>query len=50
MQVVPGISHTQAYFFDATMLSKVEVQDSNISASLGGFMGGQLSPKQNKTI
>ncbi|MCK9087163.1 TonB-dependent receptor plug domain-containing protein [Haemophilus influenzae] len=39
MQVVPGISHTQAYFFDATMLSKVEVQDSNISASLGGFMG-----------
>ncbi|NKB85359.1 TonB-dependent receptor [Haemophilus influenzae] len=45
MQVVPGISHTQAYFFDATMLSKVEVQDSNISASLGGFMGGAVIAK-----
>ncbi|WP_112084151.1 TonB-dependent receptor plug domain-containing protein [Haemophilus influenzae] len=45
MQVVPGISHTQAYFFDATMLSKVEVQDSNISASLGGFMGGVVIAK-----
>ncbi|HHF3323321.1 TPA: TonB-dependent receptor plug domain-containing protein [Haemophilus influenzae] len=45
MQVVPGISHTQAYFFDATMLSKVEVQDSNISASLGGVMGGAVIAK-----
>ncbi|HHF3621327.1 TPA: TonB-dependent receptor plug domain-containing protein [Haemophilus influenzae] len=45
MQVVPGISHTQAYFFDASMLSKVEVQDSNISASLGGFMGGAVIAK-----
>lgn len=45
MQVVPGISHTQTYFFDATMLSKVEVQDSNISASLGGFMGGAVIAK-----
>ena len=45
MQVVPGISHTQAYFFHATMLSKVEVQDSNISASLGGFMGGAVIAK-----
>ncbi|MCK9139994.1 TonB-dependent receptor plug domain-containing protein [Haemophilus influenzae] len=45
MKVVPGISHTQAYFFDATMLSKVEVQDSNISASLGGFMGGAVIAK-----
>lgn len=45
MQVVPGISHTQAYFFDASMLSKVEVQDSNISASLGGFMGGAVVAK-----
>ena len=45
MQVVPGISHTQAYFFDATMLYKVEVQDSNISASLGGFMGGAVIAK-----
>lgn len=45
MQVVPGISHTQAYFFDATMLSKVEVQDSNISASLGDFMGGAVIAK-----
>ncbi len=45
MQVVPGISHTQAYFFDATMLSKVEIQDSNISASLGGFMGGAVIAK-----
>lgn len=32
-------------FFDATMLSKVEVQDSNISASLGGFMGGAVIAK-----
>ncbi|MGR6650522.1 TonB-dependent receptor plug domain-containing protein [Avibacterium paragallinarum] len=45
MQVLPGISHTQAYFFDASMLSKVEVQDSNISASLGGFMGGSVIAK-----
>ncbi|OOF87303.1 TonB-dependent receptor [Rodentibacter ratti] len=45
MQVVPGISHTQAYFFDASMLSKVEVHDSNISASLGGFMGGAVVAK-----
>ena len=45
MQVVPGISNTQAYFFDASMLSKVEVQDSNISASLGGFMGGAVVAK-----
>ncbi|VEH68718.1 TonB-dependent receptor [Rodentibacter pneumotropicus] len=45
MQVVPGISHTQAYFFDASTLSKVEVHDSNISASLGGFMGGAVVAK-----
>ncbi|OOF49672.1 TonB-dependent receptor [Rodentibacter genomosp. 1] len=45
MQVLPGISHTQAYFFDASMLSKVEVHDSNISASLGGFMGGAVVAK-----
>ncbi|OOF78961.1 TonB-dependent receptor [Rodentibacter caecimuris] len=45
MQVVPGISHTQAYFFDASMLSKVEVHDSNISAGLGGFMGGAVVAK-----
>ncbi|NBI13050.1 TonB-dependent receptor plug domain-containing protein [[Haemophilus] felis] len=45
MQVLPGISHTQAYFFDANMLSKVEVQDSNVSASLGGFMGGAVVAK-----
>lgn len=45
MQVVPGISNTQAYFFDASMLSKIEVQDSNISASLGGFMGGAVTAK-----
>ncbi|OZN24730.1 TonB-dependent receptor [Actinobacillus seminis] len=45
MQVVPGISHTQAYFFDASMLSAVEVHDHNISASLGGFMGGAVVAK-----
>ncbi|QIA77114.1 TonB-dependent receptor plug domain-containing protein [Rodentibacter caecimuris] len=45
MQVLPGISHTQAYFFDASMLSKVEVHDSNISAGLGGFMGGAVVAK-----
>ncbi|MGF7432135.1 TonB-dependent receptor plug domain-containing protein [Pasteurella bettyae] len=45
MQVVPGISSTQGYFFDANMLSKVEVQDHNISASLGGFMGGAVVAK-----
>lgn len=45
MQVIPSINHTQAYFFDANMLSKVEVQDSNISASLGGFMGGAVVAK-----
>ncbi|OOF80786.1 TonB-dependent receptor plug domain-containing protein [Rodentibacter caecimuris] len=45
MQVVPGISHTQAYFFDASMLSKIEVHDSNISAGLGGFMGGAVVAK-----
>ncbi|GJH42811.1 TonB-dependent receptor plug domain-containing protein [Pasteurella canis] len=45
MQTLPGISHTQAYFFDANMLSKVEVQDSNISASLGGFTGGAVIAK-----
>lgn len=45
MQVLPGISHTQAYFFDASMLSKIEIQDSNISASLGGFMGGSVIAK-----
>lgn len=45
MQVLPNISHTQGYFFDADMLSAIEVQDSNISASLGGFMGGALIAK-----
>lgn len=45
MQVVPGISHTQAYFFDASMLSTVDVHDHNISASLGGFTGGAVVAK-----
>lgn len=45
MQVVPGISHTQAYFFDASLLSKVEVHDHNISASLSGFTGGAVVAK-----
>ncbi|HDR1080978.1 TPA: TonB-dependent receptor [Pasteurella multocida] len=45
IQTLPGISHTQAYFFDADMLSKIEVQDSNVSASLGGFTGGAVIAK-----
>ncbi|MDY4280742.1 MAG: TonB-dependent receptor plug domain-containing protein [[Pasteurella] mairii] len=45
MQVVPGISHTQAYFFDSSLLSKIEVQDHNISASLSGFTGGAVVAK-----
>ncbi|WP_040977241.1 TonB-dependent receptor plug domain-containing protein [Necropsobacter massiliensis] len=45
VQTVPGLSSTQAYFFDATMLSKVELHDSNISASLGGFTGGAVVAK-----
>lgn len=45
VQTVPGISSTQAYFFDATMLSKIEVHDSDISASLGGFTGGAVVAK-----
>ncbi|MDO4625938.1 MAG: TonB-dependent receptor plug domain-containing protein [Pasteurellaceae bacterium] len=45
IQTVPGITSTQAYFFDAKMLSKVEVQDSDISASLGGFLGGAVIAK-----
>ncbi|WP_084703445.1 TonB-dependent receptor [Necropsobacter rosorum] len=45
LQTVPGLSSTQAYFFDATMLSKVELHDSNISASLGGFTGGAVVAK-----
>ncbi|BFU60029.1 MULTISPECIES: TonB-dependent receptor plug domain-containing protein [Rodentibacter] len=45
MQVVPGLGHTQAYFFDANMLSSIVVHDSNISASLGGFTGGAVVAK-----
>lgn len=45
MQTVPGLSHHQAYFFDTTLLSSVVTHDSNISASLGGFMGGAVVAK-----
>lgn len=45
MQVVPGLGHTQAYFFDANLLSSIVVHDSNISASLGGFTGGAVVAK-----
>lgn len=45
MQVMPGMSHQQAYFFDTNLLSSVIVHDSNISASLGGFMGGAVVAK-----
>ncbi|OOF67587.1 TonB-dependent receptor plug domain-containing protein [Rodentibacter caecimuris] len=42
---IPDVAHTQGYFFDASMLSKVEVHDHNISASLGGFTGGAVVAK-----
>ncbi|MDU8924615.1 TonB-dependent receptor plug domain-containing protein [Pasteurellaceae bacterium LIM206] len=45
MRVIPGLSHTQAYFFDANLLSSIVLYDSNISASLGGFTGGAVVAK-----
>ncbi len=45
MQTVPGLAGNQAYIFDASMLSSVEVHDRNVSASLGGFEGGAVVAK-----
>lgn len=45
MATLPMASHTQAYFFDANLLSSVTVYDSDISASLGGFAGGAVVAK-----
>ncbi|TDQ59437.1 outer membrane receptor protein involved in Fe transport [Mesocricetibacter intestinalis] len=45
IQVIPGLGHSQAYFFDGNLLSSVVVHDSNISASLGGFSGGAVVAK-----
>ncbi|KMK50665.1 TonB-dependent receptor [[Actinobacillus] muris] len=44
-QVLPAISHRQAYFFDSALLSSIAVHDKNISASLGGFTGGAVVAK-----
>nr|WP_274585427.1 TonB-dependent receptor plug domain-containing protein [Neisseria sp. 51.81] len=48
VQVVPGISHRQGYFFDANLLSGVAVHDKNISAALGGFGGGAVVAKTKR--
>ena len=44
-QVVPHYTSSQGYFFDASMLQRVEVQSSNISPALGGFLGGVVVAK-----
>ena len=51
MQVVPGIeSHSSLFFLMQLCFLKVEVQDSNISASLGDLWEGQLSLKRNNIV
>lgn len=45
MATVPLANHSQAYFFDANLLSSIVVHDSNVSASLGGFSGGAVVAK-----
>lgn len=45
MQVNPGKSSEQAYFFDANLLSGVTVYSSDVPANLGGFTGGAVVAK-----
>ena len=45
MVSLPEVSSSQAYMFDANLLSSVVVHDSDVSASLGGFSGGAVVAK-----